>query len=276
MTEQTRTKAKPGAVVIGFLVLLVGQVLILWNAGVTLPTVLPKNIGTFHHVDSLFWLIMGITGFFFLLTEGLLIYFCLRFRARQGEGKGVHTHGSHGLELAWTFIPGAILFGLAVIQTSAWGDMKYKGNFPDEKDAVVIQVLAKQFEWNTRYHGPDGKFGTADDVTKRGELHIPVDRDIIVKLRTRDVLHSFWLPNVRVKQDLVPGLTIPAWFHVTETGEFEIVCAELCGLGHTTMRGVLVVQTAAEYEAWLEKQREVYGEHDPENNLEDKMWKDWK
>ena len=198
MTEQTTTKAKPGAVVIGFLVLLVGEVLILWNAGVTVPTVLPKNIGTFHHVDKLFWLIFWVTGFFFLLTEGMLIYFCLRFRARAGEGKGVHTHGSHGIELAWTFIPGAILFGLAVIQTSAWAEMKYVGSFPAEKDSVVIQVYAKQFEWHTRYSGPDREFGTADDVTKLGELHVPVDRDIIVKLRTRDVLHSFWLVNVRV------------------------------------------------------------------------------
>ncbi len=265
-------KPKPGAVVIGFLVLLVGEILVLSNAGVKFPDIQPRNIGTFHIVDTLFYVILAVTGFFFFLTQGLLVYFLLRYRARPG-GKAVHTHGSHALELAWTFIPGLILFALAVFQTGSWGSMKYTREFPDEKDAVVIQVFAKQFEWHFRYAGADGVFGTADDVTKLADMHVPVNRDIIVKLRTRDVLHSFWLPNVRVKQDLLPGLTIPQWFHVTETGtDFEIVCAELCGIGHTTMRGRLIVETEAEFQAWLKKQHETMGDHDPE---EDSMWKYW-
>jgi cytochrome c oxidase subunit 2 len=223
-----------------------------------------------------------VTGFFFFLTEGLLVYFILKYRARPG-GKAVHTHGSHGLELAWTFIPGLILFCLAVFQMGAWGEIKFKSEFPAEEDSVVVQVFAKQFEWYFRYAGADGKFGTTDDVTKLGEMHVPVDRNVIVKLRTRDVLHSFWLENVRLKQDLLPGQIIPQWFRITEEGlgpgrtpaKYEIKCAELCGNNHTTMRAVLVVETQEDFDAWLRKQAEAsaeYGGHDPK---EDPMWKYW-
>ncbi len=271
MPENETQRPKPGAVVIGFLVLLVGETLILWNAGVRFPQVLPKNVGTFTGVDTLFYVILAVTGFFFLLTEGLLVYFLLKYRARKGA-KPVHTHGNHALELAWTFIPGLILFCLAVFQTGTWGAIKYKGEFPKEADSLVVQVFAKQFEWHFRYPGPDGEFGTADDVTKLGEMHVPVGRNVIVKLRTRDVLHSFWLPNVRLKQDLLPGQTIPQWFQIVEPGRYEIVCAELCGIGHTTMRGILVAESQEEFEAWLQKQFETYGEHEPKD---DPMWRFW-
>lgn len=264
MAEQQ--KPKPGAVVIGFLVLLVGEILILWNAGVRFPEVLPRNIGTFHHVDTLFWVILAVTGFFFFLTEGLLVYFLLRYRAKPG-GKSVHTHGNHALELAWTFIPGLILFCLAVFQTGTWGAIKYKSEFPKEEDCLVVQVFAKQFEWHFRYAGKDGEFGTADDVVKLAEMHIPVNRKVIVKLRTRDVLHSFWLPNIRLKQDLLPGQTIPQWFEATETGKYEIVCAELCGIGHTTMRAYLVVETEEEFQAWLDEEASFIGDDDDFFNI---------
>jgi cytochrome c oxidase subunit 2 len=120
-----------------------------------------------------------------------------------------------------------------------------------------------QFEWHFRYHGPDGRFGTEDDVTSNGKLHVPVNTPVIVKLRTKDVLHSFWLPNARLKQDLLPGKEIPQWFELTETGTYEIACAELCGIGHTVMRGELVVESREEYEAWLKEQAELTGPHDP-------------
>jgi len=188
-----KPSAKPGAVLIGFLVLLVGEVIILSQSGVESPDVLPEAISEHaEKVDNLFWLILAVTGFFFVLTEALLIYFCVKYRAREG-GRAQHTHGNHTLELAWTFIPGTILFILAVLQTGTWGSVKYKSKFPDEKDSVVVQVMAKQFEWYFRYPGADGEFGTEDDVTSNGELHVPVNRNVIVKLRTRDVLHSFWL-----------------------------------------------------------------------------------
>jgi len=253
---------RPGAVLIGFLVLLVGELIILSQSGIGLPSILPKPISTYaENIDRLFYVILGLTGFFFLLTEGLLVYFLVRYRARPGE-KAKHTHGNHALELAWTFIPGLILFCLAVFQTGTWGSVKYRAEFPKESDAEVIQVFGMQFEWHFRYHGPDGKFGTDDDVTSLAELHVPVNTPVIVKLRTKDVIHSFWLPNARLKQDLLPGKEIPQWFELTVPGTYEIACAELCGIGHTVMSGKLVVESREEYEAWLKQRAEQFGPPD--------------
>ena len=203
----------------------------------------------------------------------------MRYRKKPG-GKPVHTHGNHALELAWTFIPGCILFVLAVMQTGVWSENKYKSEMPDAeaKETVVVQVIGKQFEWHFRYPGSDNTFGTADDITSSGALHVPVNRDVIVRLQTLDVLHSFWLPNLRLKQDLVPGMTIPQWFKVLpgenneNLGKYEIVCAELCGSGHTKMRGQLFVDTEEEFAAWKAKQFEAMGEHLPEK---DPNWKYW-
>ena len=277
MSEQeTKSHAgRPGAVLIGFLVLLIGEFIILSQAGIGLPEILPKPISTYaKSIDNLFYLILAVTGFFFLLTEGLLIYFLVRFRAKPG-GKPRHTHGHHGLEMAWTLIPGTILFLLAVLQTGVWGDVKYKSQMPKEEDCLVVQVLGKQFEWHFRYAGPDGEFGTNDDVGSR-HLHVPVDTDVMVKLHTIDVLHSFWLPNARLKQDLLPGKTIPQWFNLTELGKYEVVCAELCGQGHTKMKSNLFVQTQEEFDAWIARKYEEQGnefnlEEDP--NLE--VWRHW-
>jgi cytochrome c oxidase subunit 2 len=273
-TDEPRRRPKPGAVIIGFLVLLVGEAIILSQSGAGIPEIQPEPISEYAlEIDNLYNVILWITGFFFLLTEGLLIYFCVKYRDRGDGRKPVHTHGSHKLELAWTFIPGLILFVLAVLQTSTWGSAKYKGQFPSEKDSVVIHVMGKQYEWHFRYAGKDGKFGTTDDVTKLGVLHVPVNRNVIVKLRTRDVLHSFWLKNARLKQDLLPGQTITQWFKPFKTGEFELACAELCGIGHTRMKGTLIVESQEDFDAWLGKTAEEFGPHDPEN---DKNWKYWK
>jgi len=272
--QQQKPKPKPGAVIIGFLVLLIGETIILSQSGVDSFSVQPEAISSYAQtIDNLFYVILALTGFFFLLTEGLLIYFCVKYRDRGDGRKSVHSHGSHKLELAWTFIPGLILFVLAVLQTGTWGSIKYRGRFPDEKDAVVVHVYGKQFEWHFRYAGADNKFGTPDDVRKLNVLHVPVNRNVIVKLRTRDVIHSFWLKNARLKQDMLPGQTIPQWFNLFRKGEYEITCAELCGIGHTRMKGTLIVETQEEFDAWLKKTAKEFGEYDPET---DKIWKYWK
>lgn len=278
---QSASSRKPGAVLIGFLVLLVFEILILSNSGVRIfaEGILPKPISTYaHQIDGLFFWILGITGFFFILTQSLLVYFCIRYRARPG-GKARHTHGNHTLELVWTFVPGLILFCLAVFQTGTWGAVKFMASEdwptregPDGKrgtadDAYLVRVMAKQFEWAFWYAGADGEWDTADDVLKNGQLFVPVGRPVIVEMQTLDVLHSFWLPNVRLKQDLLPGQTITQWFEIKDdkdeageyvyTGDYEIVCAELCGIGHTKMRGDLFVRTQAEIDAWLAKSVEA-------------------
>ncbi len=270
------TKVKPGAVVIGFLVLLIGEIIILSNAGLSVPDIQPAPI-TEHAeaVDFLTNLITWVVLFFFVLTQGLLVYFCIKYRARDGEkAKASHTHGHHTLELAWTFIPGLILFALAVFQMGTWGDLKFRAEMPslESKDTYVVRVLGKQFEWHFWYPGPDREWHTADDVVKGGQLVVPVDKWVVLELQTIDVLHSFWLPNARVKQDLLGGQTIPLWFKPYTTGEYPIVCAELCGEGHTNMSARLLVQTEDECNAWLAKLAEAT---DFEKS-EDRWWQYWR
>jgi cytochrome c oxidase subunit 2 len=228
----------------------------------------PEDIGTYgHEVDSLYEVILWLVTGTFVLTEGALLLFVLRFRARPG-GKAVYVHGNHRLEVVWTIIPAAILFWLAIHQMGTWSAIKV--DRPAPKDGIVVQVLAKQFEWWFRYAGPDGKFGTTDDVVSNKTLHVPVDTKVTLHLRSDDVLHSFFPPNLRLKQDTVPGLTIGQWFEARKTTDqaraerkakgdpkadefhFEIACAELCGHGHTTMRGFLHVHGKDEFWKWLD------------------------
>lgn len=234
---------------------------------------LPENVSTFgHKVDGLFWMIFYVTGFFFILTEVALIWFVFRYRRRQGE-KATFIHGNRMAEIIWTVIPGVILFSMAVYSAGPWSEIKRQ--IPPEDQALVIEVMARQFEWHARYPGPDGKFGAVklelagaenpfgrdeddpagkDDIVTINDLHIPVGRKILIKLGSRDVIHSFFLPHMRVKQDALPGTTIPVWFEATRSGEYELACAELCGLGHYKMRGLLTVHSKEEFESWLKEQ----------------------
>jgi cytochrome c oxidase subunit 2 len=121
----------------------------------------------------------------------------------------------------------------------------------------TVEVTARQFEWRLRYPGADGVIGTPDDIHHVNDLHIPVDTDVMVHLKSMDVLHSFFLPNLRIKQDAVPGHVIPVWFRAKETGTFDLVCAELCGWGHYKMKGRLTVQSRPEYEDWLRQMHQA-------------------
>ena len=112
-------------------------------------------------------------------------------------------------------------------------------------------MTARQFEWRFRYPGEDGILGTKDDLFDVNELHVPVGEETLVSLKSMDVLHSFYLPNLRVKQDAVPGMKIPVWFRAMKIGEYDIPCAELCGWGHYKMKGRLVVQSRADFEKYL-------------------------
>ncbi len=161
------------------------------------------------------------------------------------------THGSHNLEVTWTLIPAAALLFIAIMQMSAWEEAKMK----KPHRPALARVTARQFEWRIQYPGPDGQLDTSDDLFTVNELAIPVDEEVVIDLESMDVLHSFFLPNMRVKQDAVPGSTIPVWFKSTRAGEYDIVCAELCGWGHYKMKGRLLVLTRPEYEKWLENLR---------------------
>lgn len=209
-----------------------------------------ESISTFgNEVDSLFLIILIVTGFAFVLTEGLLIYFLIRYRHRDGS-KARYIHGNRRVEILWTLVPGLMLFGLAIYQTGAW--QLIRQILPAESEALVIAVEARQFEWHPTYPGADGRLGTDDDIEAPiNVIQVPVNRKVIVRLSAGDVLHSFFVPALRVKQDAVPGRPISLWFEATKVGQYEIACTELCGLGHYRMRAFLTVAEPADFEAWL-------------------------
>ena len=205
---------------------------------------------------------------------------------------GVKSNTSKYSEIAVAVVEAILLFAFSIPIWAARVD-----HVPPESEALVVQVTGEQFAWNVHYAGPDRKFGRTDiklidlqsnplgvdrsdpaakdDVTTLNQLYLPVNRPIIVRLRSKDVIHSFGVPEFRVKQDAVPGFTIPIWFVPnittaemrTRTGNpeftYEIACAQLCGLGHAKMRGFVTVQTAEEFQKWLEEKSKEQSAPDP-------------
>jgi cytochrome c oxidase subunit 2 len=260
---------------------------------------LPSNIAEEYgeEVDQLFYLILAFTGFFYVLTEVILVYAMFKFVRTEPTRRAAYTHGNHKLELAWTIIPAAILLYIAYAQINTWEKIKYQTHFPDADQ--VVQVTAHQWAWEMRYSGDQNAVTDAwqlapkkeherewaempeyDDVYFPNELHTWHHAKVKILLKTNDVIHSFFLPNLRLKQDALPGKTIPMWFKCSDwnakfdpatgrttyrelgpgesdTRHWEIACAELCGGGHYRMRGRLYVyETKADYEAWLKYTKE--------------------
>jgi cytochrome c oxidase subunit 2 len=212
---------------------------------------LPEDVSTYGpQIDRLFYVIYYVTGATFFIVQLTLLAFLVLYRHRDGR-RATYTHGNTTLEIAWTIAPAILLVILAVMSRQLWADIKQ--NVPPSD--VFVQVTAKQFNWEIAYPGPDGKVGTPDDVTMDNDLHVPVGKTVRLALKSRDVIHSFFIPNLRFKQDMVPGHEIPAWFKATKPGKYEIPCAELCGFGHSGMKGWLYVHTAEEYEAWAKENR---------------------
>jgi cytochrome c oxidase subunit 2 len=235
-----------------------------------------RMIGMVHWL--MFLLFVGWSAFF--------VYMLFRFRQRKGvraDHAGSRSHSSTWLEIGVAAVEAVLLIFFAI---PLWAERV--DNLPDEKDAVVLRVVGEQFAWNVHYPGADGKFGRTsvdkidlasnplgldredeaakDDITTVNQLHLPVGRPALIHLSSKDVIHSFNLPHMRVKQDTIPGLSIPTWFVPTVTTEemrqktgddefvYEIACAQLCGLGHASMRGFLTVHTPEGFQAWLDEQ----------------------
>ena len=210
---------------------------------------LPEDVSTFGgEIDSLFYLIYYITAATFVLVTVLMVVFLVMYREQPGR-RATYTHGNTTLEIIWTIIPAAILIVLSFMSVSTWA--KVKRHAPESD--FELQVVAKQFNWEVVYAGADGKFGTDDDVKFDNDLHVPVNKVVRIQLSAKDVIHSFFLPNLRLKQDAVPGRTILVWFEATKPGKYELPCAELCGFGHSGMKGWLFVHTAEEYKKWAEE-----------------------
>ena len=207
---------------------------------------LPENVSTYgRDIDWLFHLIYAITGVTFILVSVTMVAFLVIYRDRPGR-QARYTHGNTPLEITWTVVPTLILVVLTFLSVPAWS--KIKMTSPDTD--FVLQVTGKQFNWQVTYPGPDGKFGTADDKTFLDEMHVPVNKVVRVLLRSQDVIHSFFVPQFRMKQDAVPGREIAQWFEVTKPGKYELPCAELCGFGHSGMKGWIYVHAPADYAKW--------------------------
>ena len=201
------------------------------------------------------------------------IFVLFRFRTSanpKASYTGAKGKISKGTEVAVAVVEVILLVFYAI---PAWA--KRVKAFPSESEAVVVRVIGEQFAWNIQYPGPDGRFGRTDinlvsadnpigldrrdaaakdDITTINQLNLPVDRPVLVHLSSKDVIHSFGLFEMRVKQDAIPGMTIPVWFIPNRIGEYEITCSQLCGLGHFRMRGFITIQSDADYKKWFDDQ----------------------
>ncbi|MGQ0634673.1 MAG: cytochrome c oxidase subunit II [Planctomycetaceae bacterium] len=205
-------------------------------------------------IDDLFYLIGIITAVTFVGVNAVLGWVLWKYGSGK-QGRGLFVHGSHTLEVIWSIVPAGILLFIALYQMDVWARYRVKSNFdPDALAHPLAEVTARQFEWRIRYPAPGKTLKDTpqpDDLYTVNDLHAPVGKPVVIRLKSEDVLHSFFLPHLRVKQDAVPGLVIPVWFQCDKVGEFELVCAELCGWGHYKMRGQLSVEREVEFQKYL-------------------------
>jgi len=246
-------------------------------------------------IDSLLGWIHVFMLILFVGWGSFIAYILVRFHKSRhpvADYTGMKSHNSTYVEIGVAVVEAILLIGFAIPMWAA-----RVGSMPSASEALVVQVTGEQFAWNVHYAGADGKFGRTDitkidaqenplgldrddpnakdDVTSLNQLFLPVNKPIIVRLRSKDVIHSFGVPEFRVKQDAIPGFTIPIWFVPnvttaemrTRTGnpefQYEIACAQLCGLGHYRMRGFVIVQPADEFQKWLDEKSKEQSAPDP-------------
>lgn len=192
-------------------------------------------------VDGLFRTMLGIAAALFLLVLGSLLYVVFRFRRRPGhEGEGMPIHGSNRLEVAWTIVPALIVFWLAAYSSQILLQLR-----AERRDALQINVIARQFVWQFEYP----EFGIVSI-----DLHVPAGTPVRLELLSQDVIHSFWVPAFRIKQDAFPQRSTLVSFTANRPGEYPVVCAELCGAGHAVMRSRVVVHEPEDFSRWVEEQ----------------------
>lgn len=212
---------------------------------------LPVSASSYaRDIDGIMILISVIVGIWLVLAEACLIYFAFRFRRRAGE-RAAYLPGNSGRTLAWVLVPVALVLACDFVIEAASGPVWEKVKVARPNSESTVRIVSRQWSWEFDYPGPDGTLGTADDVVSMNELHVPANAVIEFELRSNDTLHSFWVPALRLKQDAVPGRKIYGWFQATRMGTYEILCAQLCGVAHTTMKGTLHVDSPEEFQRWL-------------------------
>jgi cytochrome c oxidase subunit II len=206
-----------------------------------------------HLVDGAFQYMFVATTICFAVM--VLVLLAAVLFHRSGHATARYTHGdSRASHLLTAFVAAAIFFGVDVValRRSDRDLRDHLWHFPDgDAAALRVEVTAQQWAWTFRYAGADGRFDTADDVVTLNELHVPVATPIYLKLRSKDVVHSFYLPNFRTKIDAVPGSTTRLWFEAREPGAFEIGCAQHCGVSHYKMRAQLFAGSAEDFQRWF-------------------------
>jgi cytochrome c oxidase subunit 2 len=225
-------------------------------------------------IDEMIVLVHWLMAILFVGWGLFFIYVLFRFRKGanpRASYTGAKGKISKGTEVAVAVVEIVLLVFYAI---PSWA--KRVRAFPAENEAVVVRVVGHQFAWEIQYPGPDGKVGRADpnlvtadnllgldktdpngkdDIITSNQLNLPVDRPVLVHLSSQDVIHSFAVYEMRVKQDAIPGMSIPVWFIPNRIGEYEIACSQLCGLGHFRMRGFVNIQSAADFQKWMADQQ---------------------
>lgn len=226
---------------------------------------LPPSFSTAGEaIDRLYYGIHILAVVVLVGTLSAIGYVVWRFdHRRRPDAKAKFFSHNAALEFAWTLIPGIILVLLAFYQLDAWAENKMVRptvsiDGKDEAVAPLVLVTAKQFGWEFRYPGFDGLLKTADDLYVEGLLVLPHDEDVVLQLESRDVIHSFFVPELRLKQDVVPGLEQFAWFNSKQTGEVDILCAELCGWGHYKMKATLRIVSRTEFDDYINQLQSTY------------------
>ena len=217
-------------------------------------------------IDSQFMLTLWVVGISFTIAQFALGYAVMRF-GRKGDARAVYTHGSNKLEVTWTIITAGVFVLLAIMGQKVWANLHLNAA---ADNAAKIEVVAQQFQWNFHYSGADGTFGKTEaryiddsalnfvgldptdaagkDDAQLTTLIIPVNRPVELTLKSKDVIHSFFVPALRFKQDMLPGMAIKVHFTATKEGKFEIPCAELCGSLHYNMKSNMIVIPGGEYD----------------------------
>ena len=215
----------------------------------------PVDISTNGHlIDSLFmlttWLILF---FFFFVCLGIFGFSYLY--SKKKHPKAAYVHGTSRKHIAIVAGIGALVFIMVDMQITTISNRDFINvflNYPKESEDIVrVEVLGQQWAWNFRYAGKDGVFNTEDDVVTLNDLRLPINKKVVFQISSKDVIHSLYFPNARIKVDAMPGRISRLWYELTKTGLYDIACAEMCGTFHYRMQAKLTVYTQAEYDAWM-------------------------
>ncbi|QSR89540.1 hypothetical protein IT6_04505 [Methylacidiphilum caldifontis] len=235
-----------------------------------------------HQVDQFLELILWFMLILFVIWSSFFVYSLFKFSKKkhpQANYEGLKADWPKHLEWGVIFVEMVLLFGFSI---PLWG--KRVLNPPSVSEAIVVEAIAQQFGWLFHYPGADGKLGrrdnflidpmnpigldkndpaSKDDIVTMNEMHVPVGKPLLVQIGSKDVVHNFYIIQMRIQRDAIPGLTIPLWFTPIKTGRFEIACGQLCGVGHFAMKGYLVVESVEEYNNWLKQMAEMNADSSP-------------